>query len=114
MYTGKCFKYGYYRKVRFAITNRIDMALSLPKIRHSKLGGSTVLCLGVLNFCAVLHLMYVFICLVKVIEWFTICFHSRYKCLIVNLVFFPTSVFDVGISFCLCIFLIVAYLYLSI
>ena len=35
---------------------------------------------------------------------------SWYKYLIVNLVF-PTSVFGVGISFCLRLFLIVAYLY---
>ena len=34
---------------------------------------------------------------------------SKYKYLIVNLVF-PTSVFGVGISFCLRLFLIIAYL----
>ena len=36
---------------------------------------------------------------------------SKYKKLIVNLVF-PTSVFGVGISFWLRLFLIIAYLYL--
>ena len=37
----------------------------------------------------------------------------KYKCLIVNVVF-PTSVFGVGISFCLRLFLAIAYLYLFI